>query len=103
MTRDDIDKLDGLYQQTSSGEWLSDKDTVYGDAVHAKFCDTFVFSNGDCAKENVTWIAALHNAWPAIREELARLQAQNERLKRRAEFCDCASVYDYEDLMPEDT
>jgi len=78
MTPDEIKQLDELHAKTTQGEWDASHPRRSG-SEHV-YCDGEMIA--DCCKEpprtecesNAVYIAAIHNAWPAISAELKRLR-----------------------------
>lgn len=83
----DFDELNRLHAATTQGEWNNGRypestyvwDNVIGNSPIAE-CD-FTDHSINESLANAAWIAAAHNAWPEIAEELQRLREENARLK----------------------
>jgi hypothetical protein len=64
----DLAALDALWKAATPGEWMVTADEpkrVYRVDGHGRFWPVF-----DAAAEDATFIAALHNAWPALHRRL---------------------------------
>jgi hypothetical protein len=83
----DFDELNRLHAATTQGGWNNGRypestyvwDNVIGNSPIAE-CD-FTDHSINESLANAAWIAAAHNAWPEIAEELQRLREENARLK----------------------
>lgn len=78
MTPDAREAIDALYAKATPGEWSQRIDLgppwtqdIYAGAPHV----AITCEQGFKRVEDVAFVVALHNAWPALSSELSRLRA----------------------------
>ena len=101
----DIEALKALHAQATQGEWhlldeyttlqISDSKTHTNDAaiVHWSGFDSISSKPLSKRKANARYIAALHNAFPAILAELERGRRIEAILNRAVQTAECGEVW----------
>lgn len=72
----DLDKLEKLYAEATKGEWTHTPDdgSGYGDKIQPDIACSWVGGGGINGSDNAALIVALHNAFPALLDELRALR-----------------------------